>query len=95
MSWTLTTFTVTCEAAPLQIEGEIVNKDTGEVSTFYFRARHRTVRLSVPDYESLKGIIVGINEIGTIHEWSAIDLNEGVNLINALLPLLPESLERI
>ncbi len=38
----ITTYQVTCEAAPVQVEGTLA---TGE--KFYFRSRHRTVTLGV------------------------------------------------
>jgi hypothetical protein len=39
-------FEVTCEGAPLQIEGTLENG-----RSFYFRARHRTMRLEIDDVQ--------------------------------------------
>lgn len=77
----ISAYTVTCEGAPLQIEGTL---DNGQ--SFYFRARHHAMRIEVND-AVLFTVMSNVPDDPHIFS-AAIDHEWAVQFIDGLLGMM-------
>ena len=81
----IATSRVTCEVAPVQIEGTLTDG-----RYFYFRARHRSISLGVgaTAEEAVAGDDIGFRMSGfdsDRHAWSWIDPHHAMNLLQFMV----------